>query len=329
MFPTPRQLERPPHVPEDNWTAVRNEERRLHEAIISDDSPAIIGALKSLVESVARVVKDIAGDPADSDAPFEGTVSSAHNWLHRQPGLDLATDPPFGTMASQAKKMAANLGAVRNEFGTGHGRARPPAVMDEMVELSMEGALIWVRWALRRLGPFTSGRPGPLIEDLKYNNFRAGLLAQRLRDANLPNLEEHHQRALGVAVGQRAARGTFVVERDGLNPAIESNELIPWTREYRWGLATGLLENAEGRWTLRKPNIQGAVDAIAPVPDNSPWLATTVYRLVTSLAPGPVGLTDEEGIEIHALVIGLASSRPAPEAHYWQTLAGHIAPPMP
>ena len=109
-------------------------------------------------------------------------------------------------MASQAKKMAANLGSVRNEYGTGHGRARPPEVLEEMLELRMDGAPIWVRWALRRLGPFLSGRPGPSIEDPNNNNLRAGVLARRLHDVDLPNLEVQHRRALGVAVGQRARR---------------------------------------------------------------------------------------------------------------------------
>jgi hypothetical protein len=186
--------------------------------------------------------------------------------------LDLADNRPFALMASQAKEMAANLGNVRNEFGTGHGRARVPLIKDEMVYLSAEGTYIWVEWAIRRLDPFTAGRPGPLIDDLRYATFTKGSLAQRLESASLPTLEPHHQRALGVAVGQRVTSGTFVVQWDGLDPAIDSIELEPWTRDYRLGLATGLLEDADGRTTITPRALEMAFDVLRPVENWTEWL---------------------------------------------------------
>lgn len=275
----PAGLKRPRHLPDDHWVAISAEHRRVQDALDVDDASAFIGSLKSLVESVARVVLDVAGEPAESNASFEGTLNRAHDLIVGQKGFDLADNRPFALMASQAKKMAANLGNVRNEFGTGHGRAGIPLIKDEMVSLSASGTYIWVEWAIRRLDPFTAGRPVPLIDDLRHATFTKGSLAHRLDAANLPNLEPHHQRALGVAVGQRVTSGTFVVQWDGLDPAIATSELEPWTRDYRLGLATGLLEGVDARPTLTSRSFELALEALAPVEDWTGWLDELVSTM--------------------------------------------------
>lgn len=268
----PTSLKRPRHLPDEHWNAISSEHQRVIDALNVDDASALLGSLKSLVESVARVVLDIAGEPAESNASFESTLNRAHDLIVGQRSLDLADNRPFALMASQAKKMAANLGNVRNEFGTGHGRARVPIIKDEMVSLSASGTYIWVEWAIRRLDPFTAGRPGPLIDDLRHATFTRGSLAERLESASLSTLEPHHQRALGVAVGQRVMSGTFVVQWDGLDPAMDSSELEPWTKDYRVGLATGLLEDADGRTTITPPALEMALHVLRPVDDWTEWL---------------------------------------------------------
>lgn len=58
--------------------------------------------------------------------------------------------------------------------------------------------------------------------------FYSGDLAGRLIDANLPTAEPRHVRAIGVAVGQRAARETFNVRIDGVDAAIADPDLERW-----------------------------------------------------------------------------------------------------
>lgn len=82
----------------------------------------------------------------------------------------------------------------------------------------------------------------------------------------------HHQRALGVAVGQRVTRETLVVQRDGLDPVISSLELEPWTKDYRLGLATGLLEDADARTTITPRALEMTFDVLRPVEDWTEWL---------------------------------------------------------
>lgn len=134
------------------------------------------------------------------------------------------------------------MGKFRNEYGGGHGRAKLPHIRDEMVDLALDRALIWTRWALRRLGYSSEGRPLVLIRDLIEDSqtFHSGTLKRRLECSNLPALEPRHQRALGVAVGQRIMRGRFVVHWDGLDPCLDSDDILTWTSEYRLELTSGL-----------------------------------------------------------------------------------------
>ncbi|WP_141549974.1 hypothetical protein, partial [Nocardia farcinica] len=62
--------------------------------------------------------------------------------------------------------------------------------------MALDGGLMWARWALRRVGYFTEGRPTPLINALigaQQQTFYAGVLKTRLMAANLPNLPEKYQ----------------------------------------------------------------------------------------------------------------------------------------
>ena len=47
--------------------------------------------------------------------------------------------------------MASQLRELRNQYGTGHGRAVVHDITDEVIEACVHGALLWVRWALARL----------------------------------------------------------------------------------------------------------------------------------------------------------------------------------
>lgn len=326
MFSQPPALDRPEHLPDDNWSAITAEEERLSKAISDGDSESILGALKSLVESVARVAKDIAGEPADNNADFTKTLTRAHDLLCNQRGYELANEAPFSTVASQARKIAGTLGVIRNEFGTGHGRARPPKVLDEMVALSLDGGMMWTRWALRRLGPFAFGRPGPLIEALRSGTFYSGVLRGRLEAANLPGLEQRHQRAVGVAVGQRVMRETFVVRWDGLDPCRQSDELDPWTTDYRQGLATGLVEDEDGRLTLTPHSVQWLTEVVDPIPDNGEWLTELVDRIIENSPPMPLRGDEQALADARTTLVQREEVRPEAEKPAWLALRTHLFP---
>lgn len=162
-----------------------------------------------------------------------------------------------------------------------------------MVALALDGGLLWSRWALRRVGYFSEGRPTSLINDLivKPQNFYVGTLRRRLLAANLPALEARHQRSIGVAVGQRVMRETFVVRRDGLEPCLGSDDLSTWPRDYRLGLAYGLWFDPDGGLTLTPRSLEDALRVLEPVPDGAADLADWVTRIAELRCPG--GLSEE------------------------------------
>ncbi|MFG3645097.1 hypothetical protein ACGF3C_32970 [Micromonospora sp. NPDC047762] len=136
---------------------------------------------------------------------------------------------------------------MRNDYGTGHGRAHVPAVEDETVLLALDGALVWVRWALRRLEHLLAGALAPLLNDLQHDVFHSGELAERLLQANIPGLGQDDQRRLGVAVGQRASRGTFLVREEGLTAPVRDENDARWPTAYRQGAVEGAFLNAVGQ----------------------------------------------------------------------------------
>ncbi|MGH3548117.1 MAG: hypothetical protein ACRDQU_08385 [Pseudonocardiaceae bacterium] len=114
--------------------------------------------------------------------------------------------------------------------------------------VSIDAALLWTRWALRRLGHVILGRPENLIRDLRGSHFHRGDLAQRLQAVRLPELDEANQSLLGVAVARRAMRETFLVMDEGVERCAQTKDLVEWPEAYRVGLVNGLLINAEGQF---------------------------------------------------------------------------------
>lgn len=323
------QLRRPQYLSEEHWSSIDAEISRLDRSLASGDLVQTIGDVKCLVEAVAKVTLDINGTPADPAASFDTTVNKAHTLLAHQPGHELARESEFGKMATQASKIARNLGNIRNEFGGGHGRARQPRVKDEMVDMALDGALLWVRWALRRLGLFSEGRPDSLIRDLVEDAavFRAGMLRRRLEAANMPTLEAHHKRALGVAVGQRAMRGTFVVHEGGVSACLESDDTENlWTPDYRIGLTQGLLFDPDEQPTVRDQSLRDALMALDPLPDCSKDLDEVVERIVTSTEEGTIAADVPASYELERFINSRIGVRPEPEHAALKRLAGHVQP---
>ncbi|WP_439382171.1 hypothetical protein [Amycolatopsis lexingtonensis] len=325
------EIARPEYLGDDHWACVQREADRLWRSLAADDGSQALGDIKCLVESVSRIVLDIDGTPAAPNVGFEAVVGQAHSLLAGQPGHQLANESPFGNLATQASKIAKNLSVVRNEFGGGHGRARTPDLRDEMVALALDGGLLWTRWALRRLGYFSEGRPTSLINDLVVTPqiFYAGVLERRLRAANLPKVEARHQRTIGVAVGQRAMQGTFVVRRDGLEPCLASDDLNTWPRDYRLGLAYGLWFDTTGALTLTIRSVQEALQVLEPVPDGADDLAEWVTRISELRTPGKLSDDYSESVDAEAFVRRRIAFRPAGEHEALAALAENIKPEPP
>lgn len=154
-----------------------------------------------------------------------------------------------------------------------------------MLDLALDGSLLWARWALRRVGYFNQGRPETLIRDLIGDpngaiTFYSGDLGHRLVAANLGALEDKHARAIGVAVGQRAARETFNVRIDGVQACISDPDLARWPAAYRLGAASGLLFSPEEHPTITAQNLRDAIQLCLSAPDASEDITALLTRVV-------------------------------------------------
>ena len=225
-------LTQPSGLDQVSWLAISSHAERLRTALRSQDHSLALGCAKELVESVARVVLVARGHAAANKPDYLDVLKPAHAELEYQPGPGLAQDAPVRGIAANAMKIAGRLRDLRNDYGTGHGRAATPVIEDEALVLAVEGALLWVRWALRRLEHLLAGQLTPLINDLSQAAYSKKHWAERLLAADIPNLPEEDQRRLGVAVGQRAARGTFVVREAGFEDPLSDPNDAAWPPAY-------------------------------------------------------------------------------------------------
>lgn len=235
---------RPDGLSDPQWEAVEEARARLERAREASDSALVVGSAKELCEVVAKIVLSERGELPGSSEDFPALVNRCHKLLGAQPGQELATDDATRQIAQGLKSLVLGLGNLRNNLGTGHGRAVPSAAITEHADLSFAAADIWCHWALRRLGPLIVGTVSAIVRDLDEGKiFRSGDLAGRLEAADLQNQSQEDQRRLGIAVARRALRGTFVVHSDGF--ALEGK-----TTAYQEGLVVGLLFDADGRLLL-------------------------------------------------------------------------------
>lgn len=329
------QIERPQYLADSYWESVALEADRLWRALEAKDASQAIGYIKCLVEAIAKIVLDLDGTPAANTDKLPKVLPKAHRLLASQPGDELAIGSPFQDMANKAMGLTNHLAELRNNYGAGHGRSRQPDLNDEMVHMALDGGLMWARWALRRIGLFAIGRPTQLIEALigpQSQNFtgefgtNTNSLRQRLLAADLPNQDPKHQRSIGVAVGQRAATGTFMVQGDGVDECGASSDLHAWPVGYRIGVVSGLWVSAFGAVTITSKSISDAMAVLDPVPDCSGELIGLVDEVMSS----GIVLSDREpadGIrQVGTRLLTWAQTRPPAETEAWMKLARYIAP---
>ncbi|MYU23723.1 abortive infection family protein [Streptomyces sp. SID8352] len=242
-------LPRAEWLQEESWQAISDHYGRLGAAIAANDRPLVVGSAKELVECVARVVLVSHGRVTGDKDEYDKVLGQAHAVVEHAAVNGLPPNDPLRQIPNAAKKMASQLRELRNRFGTGHGRPVVHEITAEVVEACVHAALVWVRWALARLQTVLLGAVEPLVHDLREGIFSRGDLAARLDATNIPSLEEPEQRRLGVAVGQRSARETFVVRIDGIRACADNPER--WPDAYRQGVVEGLFLNEDGQVEAR------------------------------------------------------------------------------
>jgi len=277
------ELTKPEGLDETAWQAIDQCQQRMGTALLSGDRSLVIGAAKDLAEATARVVLGEQGDTVASGADLGPTLNRAHSALDRQPGVGLAADATIRNIAQGAKTIATQLPELRNRYGTGHGRAAAPEIADELVVVSADAAMLWSRWALRRLEALIAGRPSSLAKDLLDGEiFRRGELADRLKAANLPTLDAPDQRLLGVAVAHRAMDNTFVVQQDGVEACASDPTLDAWPPAYRAGLAEGLILDRNGYVDANPWSVRQAAMVLSADPDATEVLDQLLEKVKTA-----------------------------------------------
>ncbi|MFI2664125.1 abortive infection family protein [Micromonospora carbonacea] len=278
------ELPRPEALDRSAWEAIQDQFQRLRAAAAANDRPLVVGSAKDLVEATARVVLDARGRPAGSGEEYDKVLGDAHRAIEYQVGPGVSADDAVRRAASSARKLATQLRDLRNTYGTGHGRSALPVLEDEVLETCVDAALLWTRWALRRLQLVLLGSLQPLIADLRVTSFSMGALATRLAAADLPHLEPADQRQLGVAVGQRASRNTFTVRIDGVEACALSQDAVAWPLGYREGIVEGLFLDQFGQVHVdeqaRAPRL--AAEVLAPHPGRRKVLGELAERLCRS-----------------------------------------------
>ncbi|MFZ3474238.1 hypothetical protein ACODT3_04930 [Streptomyces sp. 4.24] len=243
---TNEPLPRPQWLREENWLAISHFHERLISAVERDDRPGIVGSAKELVESVARVVLTAHGRTVSDGDDYLKVLGAAHKVIEHATSPDVPANHPVRSVPEGTRKIAGYLRELRNDFGSGHGRAIVHDVTDEVVDTCIQAALLWVRWALARLQTVLLGAVNPLVEDLRSGAlFYKGDLETRLAVANIPQLDPAQQRLLGIAVGQRTANQTNNVRIEGVRACARQPER--WPDEYRAGVIEGLFLNEDGQ----------------------------------------------------------------------------------
>ncbi|NRQ38921.1 hypothetical protein HII36_44940 [Nonomuraea sp. NN258] len=277
-------LRKPDALDPASWAAIQDPFVRLKKAVGDRDRPLVVGSAKELVEATARVVLQARGNPAGSGEEYAKVLGAAHRAIEHQPGPDIAKDAAVRQAADAARKLAGLLREFRNSYGTGHGRSTLQPIEDEVLETCIDGALLWVRWALRRLQSVLIGALQPLINDLRTGTFSSGSLATRLQAADLPHLAPEDRRALGLAVGQRAANNTFTVRIDGVEACAASQDDVAWPLEYREGLVEGLFIDQFGQLQVDEHvyGVKLAAEVLSPHPDQAQVLHDLKEKLLTA-----------------------------------------------
>lgn len=265
-------LDRPDGLENVTWDAIQAHVDRLQRAQRDHDLELMIGSAKELVETVAKVVLESSGEVIANNAELPALLTKAHTALDRLPRQGAAAEPPLRNIAQGAKTIVSQLPELRNRLGTGHGRVLRPEIDEEDAMICVDAAVLWSRWALRRLGHLIAGLPQTLVTALHEGaHFYKGDLKTWLA-TYLPTLTPADQRLVGVAIGQRAMRGTFNVMDEGVEACAQQPDLTAWPADYRAGLVEGLFLTRDGYVDVNEWGVKVAAGIIAPHPGAAEFL---------------------------------------------------------
>jgi hypothetical protein len=327
----PLDFRRPDHLENEAWDAIQVHVRRLEGAQNSSDAGWVIGSAKDLIECVARVVLDAKGVSLSGTADFDEAVNAAHVALQRQPGQDVSMSPDIRAIASSARKMVLGVRSVRNNDGAGHGRARVRAIEEETVTAIFDATVLWVRWALRRLGHILIGEADRLIAELQASVVYRQSLAEHLDAVMLPDQPPETQRAIGFAFGARAAQDTGNPRIVGIDPAIESSDIRVWPIPYRLGITEGLIL---GRWGYRTstdryvPEMAGVLTAV-PAADLKKELPDLIEKVESADYPSGYLPPIADRLQVATALRAHVELIPAEARELWLGLAAVFEQPGP
>ena len=257
---TLQEIQIPAEVDSESAAAMRSHLDRLRKAQAVGDLSDVVGCAKELAESVARVVLAARGKVVGDSVSFKELITEAHRSVDRQPGEGLATEPSVRKMAQSAKGLVVELGQLRNDVGTGHGRASVPEVIEEHADLASDAVTIWARWVLRRLPAFIQSDLDELIRMLASATFYKGTLRSRLEAIGLSDLNANDARSMGVVIGRRTIRGTFMVRAEGVDPVLTEPGLF--SSPFRSGLIQGMLFDVNGAVSTTVSGVSLVVDLL-------------------------------------------------------------------
>ncbi len=183
------EIEVPEELDDEHVQAISAHAARLDAARKREDLSEIVGYSKELAESIARVVLVVRGRVMSDSVDFGSIITEAHRAIERQPGEGLAGSHEIVRRTAQsAKGLVTDLGRLRNEVGTGHGRATLPDVVEEQARIAADATVVWARWILGRLPSYLLADVHELIKHLGGGTFYKGDLTARLAAVDLASL---------------------------------------------------------------------------------------------------------------------------------------------
>jgi len=225
----------------------------------------MVGAAKDLIECIARCVLDATENVVGDSVKFPKLIYEAQKALKRVAGPDVGVSEEVRAIANAAQTIATSVNTIRNEVGTGHGRARLPEIDDEMSWIVYDATFLWCRWALRRLGHLLAGYPNLLLAEVNTAVSR-DTLQKHFNDVRVPHQPTDIQHAVGVAFGRQAAGGFGNAYIVGVKPAVDLPDLAEFPVTYRLGLVEGMVMDYAGQIGLTSPYVKDLVDVLVPVP---------------------------------------------------------------
>ncbi|WP_189079825.1 abortive infection family protein [Mangrovihabitans endophyticus] len=270
------ELDRPERLGSEQWDAIQEHRATLVNAVEVEDRSAIVGSAKDLIECVARCVLVATKSSIGNRAKFRPVIREAQKSLGRSAGDDISGSIEVRKIAQSVEDIANGVNELRNRVGTGHGRAKPTNVDDEMATVAVDAAMLWCRWALRRLGHILADYPAELLNAIETPVQQMKL--QRLfNEVHLLNQPEDIQHRIGVAFGRRAAGGFGNAKIVGIDPVRKSDSISEFSAQYRLGVVEGLIFDASGSICLSKYFVEDVVEIVKPVPNG--LLKASVDRL--------------------------------------------------